>query len=96
MDTSKIAVEGHSQGGGLSIALAALDANRVKVIAPDQPFLSDFKNYFKIAVWPANEFVEFAKTNFNGAMDSVYKTLSYIDAKNMAPWVKGLPLALKK
>jgi cephalosporin-C deacetylase len=82
IDTTRIAVQGGSQGGALSFATAALDG-RIKFMAPDVPFLSDFKNYFKIAGWPGNEFEDYAK-NKNKSMDEVYDVLRYFDIKNLA------------
>ena len=56
---------------------------------PHVPFLSDFKDYFRIANWPGNEFTTFVATTLPGATwDNIYNTLSYIDIKNLAPWVK--------
>jgi cephalosporin-C deacetylase len=82
VDTSKIAVSGGSQGGALSFAAAALDG-RVKMIAPAIPFLSDFRNYFKIATWPGNEFKEYAVKN-NKSMEDIFNVLRYFDIKNLA------------
>ncbi len=56
VDTSRVAVEGGSQGGALSFATAALDNERIDLCVPHVPFLSDFRDYFKVATWPGNEF----------------------------------------
>jgi cephalosporin-C deacetylase len=83
IDTSRIAVEGGSQGGALSIATTALD-KRVKLCMADVPFLSDFKNYFEIASWPAGEFKSYiSKTGKK--WEDLYAVLDYIDIKNMTP-----------
>jgi cephalosporin-C deacetylase len=82
VDTSRLAVRGGSQGGALSFITAALD-KRIKCMAPDVPFLSDFRNYFKLAYWPGNEFFDYAKKN-NQSMEPVYETLRYFDIKNHA------------
>ena len=49
VDVSRIAVEGASQGGALTFATAALNNDRIAVCAPQVPFLSDFRDYFKVA-----------------------------------------------
>jgi cephalosporin-C deacetylase len=85
IDTTRLAVWGASQGGALSIATAALD-KRIKFCLPDVPFLSDFRNYFKIASWPAGEFKLHALKNFK-SLDEFYAVLDYFDIKNMAPSV---------
>jgi cephalosporin-C deacetylase len=86
VDSSRLVVEGGSQGGALSIATAALDS-RIKYCMPDVPFLSDFRNYFNIARWPADEFKLYSVSHFK-KMDTILKTLDYIDIKNLAPSVK--------
>ena len=88
VDASKIVVEGGSQGGALSIATAALNNDRIALCVPHVPFLSDFKDYFKTANWPANEFISYVNTHPEVGWKKVYETLSYIDIKNLAPWVK--------
>ena len=85
VDSTRLVVEGGSQGGALSIATAALD-NRIKYCIPDVPFLSDFRNYFNIARWPSDEFKLYSVTHFR-KMDTILKTLDYIDIKNLAPSV---------
>ena len=89
VDTSRVAVEGGSQGGALSFATAALDNERIDLCAPHVPFLSDFRDYFKVATWPAGEFFEYFKQHPDIPEDSIYKTISYIDIKNLAPWIKA-------
>jgi len=88
VDTSRVAVEGASQGGALTYATAALDNQRIKLCAPQVPFLSDFRDYFVVAVWPGNEFFDYFNKHPK-TEETVYKTLSYIDIKNLAPWIKA-------
>lgn len=88
VDTTHVGVEGASQGGALTFATAALNNTRISVCAPQVPFLSDFRDYFKVASWPANEFVTYVEVEKKQTWDQVYTTLSYIDIKNLAPWIK--------
>lgn len=87
VDKSKVAVEGASQGGALTFATAALANDRVRVCAPQVPFLSDFEDYFRVAVWPGNEFVTYVEKEKKQTWDQVYTTLSYFDIKNLAPMI---------
>jgi cephalosporin-C deacetylase-like acetyl esterase len=89
VDASRIAVEGASQGGALSFATAALNNDRIAVCAPQVPFLSDFRDYFKVAVWPGNEFVELIEQEKKLTWDEAFYTLSYFDIKNLAPMIKA-------
>lgn len=89
VDTTRVAVEGASQGGALTFATAALNNTRIKACAPQVPFLSDFKDYFQVAAWPGNEFVNYVEVEKKQTWDQVYTTLSYIDIKNLAPWIKA-------
>lgn len=88
VDNRYIVVEGGSQGGALSFATAALDNQRISLCIPAVPFLSDFPDYFKVANWPANEFVDFEKQNKSFGWNGIFKTLSYFDIKNLAGWVR--------
>ncbi len=89
VDTSRVAVEGASQGGALTFATAALNNTRIKVCAPQVPFLSDFEHYFKVASWPGNEFVNYVEVEKKQTWEQVFYTLSYFDIKNLAPWIKA-------
>ncbi len=86
VDSSRIAAKGGSQGGALSFAVSALD-DRVKLCVPHIPFLSDFKDYFKIASWPTNEFEEYVQENQETSWDDIYNVLAYIDIKNLSTQV---------
>jgi cephalosporin-C deacetylase-like acetyl esterase len=89
VDTSRVAVEGGSQGGALSFATAALDHERIDLCVPHVPFLSDFRDYFKVASWPGGEFKQYFDEHPEISEDEIYKNLSYIDIKNLAPWIKA-------
>jgi len=88
IDKSRIAVEGASQGGALTFATAALNNDRIAVCAPQVPFLSDFRDYFRVATWPGNEFVELVENQKKLTWDQVFYTLSYFDIKNLAHMIK--------
>ena len=89
VDTTRVAVEGASQGGALTFATAALNNTRIKACAPQVPFLSDFEHYFQVASWPGNEFVNYVEVEKKQTWEQVYTTLSYIDIKNLASWIKA-------
>ncbi len=89
VDTTRVAVEGASQGGALTFAIAALCNNRIRACAPQVPFLSDFEDYFKIASWPGNEFINLVVEQKKETWEDVYNTLSYIDIKNLAGWINA-------
>jgi cephalosporin-C deacetylase len=82
VDTTRVAVEGGSQGGALSVATASLD-KRIKFCLPDVPFLSNFRLYFDIAQWPSNEFKSLNRSG--KSWDDIYGVLDYIDVMNHAP-----------
>lgn len=86
IDADKIAVRGGSQGGALSFAAASLD-KRVKVAAPNIPFLSDYRDYFAIAPWPKSDFDTYMKEHPEANWDDVYKLMTYFDIKNLAQWI---------
>jgi cephalosporin-C deacetylase-like acetyl esterase len=89
VDASRIAVEGASQGGALTFATAALNNDRIAVCAPQVPFLSDFRDYFRVAVWPANEFIDLVENQKKLTWDQVFYTLSYFDIKNLAHLIRA-------
>jgi cephalosporin-C deacetylase len=81
VDIRRIAVTGASQGGGLSLATAALD-RRVSLCAPDIPFLCDWVKYFKTSQWP--EIDEWIKARPHRSWKKTLRTMSYFDALNFA------------
>ncbi len=89
VDASRIAVEGASQGGALTFAAAALNNDRIAVCAPQVPFLSDFRDYFRVARWPGNEFVDLVENQKKLTWDQAFYTLSYFDIKNLAHMIKA-------
>ena len=83
IDPKRIAVTGISQGGGVSIAVSALDPN-IEVVMPDVPFLCDFQRATEITDSnPYQEIVGFCKIH-RDKVDQVFNTLSYFDGVNFA------------
>lgn len=80
---SKVAVTGISQGGGLTLATAAL-ATDVVAAAPDVPFLCAFRRGADIAsTGPYPEIVNYLKVH-RARPQQVFETLSYFDGVNFA------------
>lgn len=83
VDPDRIAVTGGSQGGGISIAAAALSPS-VRAVMPDVPFLSDFRRGAQIAM--SDPFAEITRylSVHRAQVDRVFETLSYFDGVNFA------------
>ena len=87
VDESRLAVTGGSQGGGITLAVAALSDRPILAVS-DIPFLCDFHRAIDVALaGPYPEIVTFLKT-FPSLYPDVMRTLSYCDGMNLAPWIK--------
>jgi len=86
IDSSRIGVEGGSQGGGLSFATAALD-NRIIFCAPDIPWLGDWVGYLETAEWAHDNYPKLIKEYPDLTFAGVNRLLSYFDTMNMAEWI---------
>ena len=78
VDGSRLAVTGGSQGGGISIAVAALVPD-IAAAMPDVPFLSDFPRAITFADSdPYGEIVRYLKAH-RDHVERALATLSYFD-----------------
>lgn len=83
VDSSRIAVTGASQGGGLTLAAAALSERPVLAMA-DVPYLCNFRRSVDIASLPPyTEIVRYLSVH-RSAEDQVFRTLSYFDGVSMS------------
>ncbi|MFC7593686.1 acetylxylan esterase [Terrabacter sp. GCM10028922] len=83
VDRDRVAVTGGSQGGGISLAVAAL-AKTPMAVMPDVPFLCDFRRATRIAPGdPYGEIVRYLKAHRDRTA-RVFGTLSYFDAAVLA------------
>ena len=91
VDSTRIAVNGQSQGGGLSIAVAGLLPD-VKVCLADVPFLQHFRRAIEIT--PSDPYPEIARylQVHRDKIDAVLRTLSYCDGMNFAARMKARAL----
>lgn len=87
IDKSRIAIEGASQGGGLSLIVAALDS-RVKLCAADVPFLCDIEGLTTQTDWVKNEINKYIKKYKSFSYYQALQNLSYFDTKNFAHLIK--------
>jgi cephalosporin-C deacetylase len=87
VDPSRLAITGSSQGGAITLAVAAL-SERPALAMPDVPFLCDFKR--SIAIAPAGPYLELPVffRAFPGIEEQAMRTLSYVDNMNLAPRIK--------
>jgi cephalosporin-C deacetylase len=90
VDAKRIGVIGGSQGGGLSIASAAL-SDIPRVVVAEYPYLAHFRRAIDVApVGPYLEINEFFRRNGDPAVEeAAMRTLSYHDIMNLAPRVKA-------
>ncbi|MEN0644148.1 alpha/beta fold hydrolase [Alkalicoccobacillus gibsonii] len=92
VDAERIVATGSSQGGALTIACGAL-APTVKKLAPNYPFLSDYKRVWEIDAKNSsyneihNYFRRFDPRHERA--EEFFTTLGYIDIQNLADRIKG-------
>jgi cephalosporin-C deacetylase-like acetyl esterase len=93
LDTTKIMVDGASQGGGLVIALAALD-KRIKVVTCEVPLYADFRQALEItrrdpkSQTPVGMIARYMRSHPNFTDEKLFKVWDYYDPLNFAPMVK--------
>jgi cephalosporin-C deacetylase len=82
VDAGRIAVTGGSQGGGISIAAAAL-APGIAAVMPDVPFLADIARAITVVDRdPYTEVTRYLKAHRDHT-DRVLRTLDYVDVANL-------------
>jgi len=89
VDKGRIGVTGESQGGGLTLAAAALSDIPVVAVAL-YPYLSNFDRAIDIAPsFPYQELNEYFRRYSDPEVEKqARKTLSYFDIMNLAPKIK--------
>ena len=92
VDETRVGVTGGSQGGGLSIACAAL-VPEIKLCAPIYPYLSDYKRVFEMDLNKnAYEGLRYYFRNFDPTHereDEIFTKLGYIDIQYLAPRIRA-------
>jgi cephalosporin-C deacetylase len=92
VDPSRLGVGGHSQGGGLSLAVAALVPDRVRVCHAGMPFLCGIRRSLRVAgAAPYTEIVEYLRLQPQLA-EQALATLDHIDCAYLAPRVRARAL----
>jgi len=83
VDADRIAATGTSQGGGISLAVAAL-VPELALAMPDVPFLCHFRRAAEITdALPYAELARYCKVH-RQEIDTVFRTLAYFDGMNFA------------
>jgi cephalosporin-C deacetylase len=84
VDAARLAITGASQGGGLTLAVAALSRRPILALA-DIPFLCDYRR--AVAITPTGPYPEIASflKAFPDLHETAFRTLSYFDCLNLAP-----------
>lgn len=88
VDADRIGVTGVSQGGGLTLAAAALAPGRVKLAAPCVPYLCHYRRAVDIAEYPYREIADYVRA-WPQRYGQVMETLSYFDNMNLADRIRG-------
>lgn len=92
VDENKVYATGQSQGGGLTIACAALEP-RIAKAAIEYPFLSDYQRVWEMDL--AHNAYEELTHHFkwfdprHAQEEKIFRKLGYIDVQYLAPWIKA-------
>ena len=92
VDSSRVAVNGGSQGGGLSLACAALEPG-IKLVAPIFPFLSDYQRVWEmdLAVDAYAGLTQYFRwyDPTHEREEAVFTQMGYIDVQHLCPRIRG-------
>ncbi len=92
VDASRVGVSGGSQGGGLSLACAAL-VPEIKLCAPTYPYLSDYRRVWDMDLDKgAYEGIRYYFRHFDPRherVDEIFTKLGYIDVQHLAPRIRA-------
>ncbi|MEI8314224.1 MAG: alpha/beta fold hydrolase [Verrucomicrobiota bacterium] len=92
VDPKRVGATGGSQGGGLTLACAALE-QRIKLAAPIFPFLCDYQRVWEMDL--ATAAYEELRTYFrqfdprHEREQEIFTKLGYIDCQHLAPRIRG-------
>jgi cephalosporin-C deacetylase len=85
VDSERIGVSGFSQGGGLSLASAALAPGMVRLCQADMPYLADIEHAITLTdERPYSELVDYLAQHHEH-LATALRTLSYVDNAVLAP-----------
>ena len=92
VDATRVAATGLSQGGGLTLACAALTPE-IKLAAPVFPFLCDYRRVWdlELAKDAYAELEEWFRRfdPLHAREDAVFTQLGYVDVQHLAPRIRG-------
>jgi cephalosporin-C deacetylase len=92
VDEHRVGAYGGSQGGGLTLACAALEPGITR-LAPVYPFLADYRRVWEIelAVDAYEEIREWMRVYdpLHEREDEIFTCLGYIDVQHLAPRIEG-------
>lgn len=92
VDATRVGAQGASQGGGLTLACAALEP-RIKLAAPIYPFLCDYRRVWEMDL--AKDAYDELRYFFrmfdprHEREDEIFTKLGYIDCQHLAPRIKA-------
>jgi cephalosporin-C deacetylase len=91
VDPDRIAIAGGSQGGGITLAVSALQPD-VAAALPDVPFLCHYRRATTLVdSMPYGEITKYCQTH-RDKTETVFRTLSYFDGVNFAARAKAKAL----
>ena len=92
VDPARVGATGGSQGGGLTLACAALEP-RINRAAPAYPFLCDYRRVWEMDLaLNAYEELRWFFRSFDPRHEreeEIFTRLGYIDLQNLAPRIRG-------
>ncbi|GAA1941735.1 acetylxylan esterase [Kitasatospora viridis] len=85
LDTGRVVVAGSSQGGGLSLAVAALAGDKLSGVMADVPFMCHYRKAVQLASdSPYVELVHYLRWHSRHKVDETFATLDYFDGVHFA------------
>jgi cephalosporin-C deacetylase len=95
VDPDRVGATGASQGGGLTLACAALEP-RIRIAAPVYPFLCDYRRAWELDLEkaPYDEITEYFRRRdpLHEREDEIFRRLGYVDAQHLAPRIRARTL----